>query len=147
MKKGSKMTPAQRQKISNAKKGIKFSEETKKKMSDAKKGIVLSPEHRQNISESLKGRKRGQTYVDGMSGSNHSLWKGFILCADCPVTGKHYYTFDQSPFEDCRKELGLSVRAIQAIRRGETWEIKRVLSTSRHPFEPGTLLTAELIEK
>jgi len=147
MTKGSTITEEHKAVISATNKGRKFTLEHRQKLSEAHKGLKQSAETIQKRVSKIKGKKKTVEFVKGMSGDKNHGWQGFILCADTPNEGKLYFKFDgDTPGDDCREMFGFGTATITLIKSGGKKVIKRRMSTLRHPFIEGTILSAELIK-
>lgn len=144
MRKGQKMSDAQKKKQSEIQKRIGATEEYKKNMRAAKLGKPLSEKHKQSIREARKGKWTGHNYNDGPTDAEkkfaklfpyfetevhfgvgkggRSVWSANFFCADFYDRDSNIvYEIDGSIHKDrkemdARKDAFFKSKGIKVIR-------------------------------
>ena len=142
---GKKFTEEHKSRIGQSKVGKKrkpFSQEWCKKIGEARKGNKHSEETKQKMSDAWNHRPPNP------SGKDHAGWKPFKLISETVEGEIKEYLFDgDTPSRTCTLEFGVDPGMLGKLKKGESFIIKQVKDTTRHPFAKGTKVTLQYLGK
>lgn len=69
----------------------------------------------------------------------------FALHVELPDGSRETYTYEINSMVECRKQFGISGNTLTLLKYGDTYIVKTVRKSTRHPWPVGTKVTAEIL--